>query len=559
MSRFMMLQHPPWLIIVLTTIFLYTMAWFSLSTLTFFASDNGLRFLQIQSLIEQKWQTFAIDYPAYFVDPTFQHVPYYTAYLVIDDQLYLSLTPWFNLLVSWCYAILGLFGLPIIPVLGSIMAGLAIFYLIQTTDLPYLSLAFLTTIVATPLFFYSLELWDHSLAVGIGTIAVYYITISLQKTSLSTNEISWHLPLFGGIILGLATCLRAEMNVFAVAIGLSLLLFQWKIGIVTTMGGLLGALPGWLLQYYWYGHPFAPVVSHRLMKYGHVSYPFRDRAVDTVIEKGRLLTLVESGDMISFVATLLVTIGLVSFILILRRKQWQHPLLLIVSGFLLLSGYLIFCSIAWNKPLSGLLPTIPLLALSASYLNIPAKQPIYYHFLMVVTFGFIALMLLLWPTFGGLQWGARYMAPAYPLLVYLAFYHYQAYSKLFSHLFQRRFQQITIMLFGLSILLQLLGVRLLYLKHAEQLPYMADIKAISAEFILTNAPYFPSMMVGAGKRNFIYVQDDADLAIMLQRLAEQGVVDVAILPLNGFPLTVPQQIGEFQLQAQTPQLYTISK
>jgi hypothetical protein len=71
--------------------------------LHFLISDTGLRFIQIQELIANNWQTLAISYPQRVFDPELQHLPYSGAALVIDDQLYLYLSPFFNIAAAFFY------------------------------------------------------------------------------------------------------------------------------------------------------------------------------------------------------------------------------------------------------------------------------------------------------------------------------------------------------------------------------------------------------------------------------------------------------------------------
>lgn len=530
-----------------TSLIVYALSWLSMSTWSFYSSDAALRYLQIHSLVEHQWQTLAIDYPAQVIDPDFRFVPYYSAYLVINNQIYLSLTPFFNLIASGFYALFGLSGLPIVPVVSGLLTALAIYRLAQLTDLPHPILPFLGTIWATPLIFYCLELWDHTLGAACATWVLYAVAQGVKTDRWS--------PLFwGGVLLGIGGCQRAEIYLFAVAVALSLWTitnYSWRFPLVAAVGGLAGAIPLWGAQYLWYGHPFGPVVAAWLFGYGkldsYLAPPVRD--FPRIIETSRLLTHVESGDAVSFAATILSVVGIIVIMLTITVKRRQKQRLLLLGLGLTLLGYMNFAWLGWHISLAGLLPTFPLLALSLLPLSSHPTtasawmQPFIWRTALI----FIGLMLLIWPVYGGLQWGTRYFLPIYPLFIYLAWDNYHTYPPTLP--FKTTFRWMAIGLMLLTFGLQLIGIRQLFLEHYKYVPHIHNVSRIKTDFIVTNTSHFPSMVTTAHKRNFIYILDNETLNTVLDRLAKQGFKTVTILPKAGTPiLTIPDTVGDTRLE-----------
>jgi hypothetical protein len=548
------IELQPVIMIVVTTLLLFWLSWLSISTLTFFTSDTGLRLTQIQSLIEHQWRTFAIDYPARFVDSELQHVPYYDAYLVIDDQLYLPVSPFFPLIVSWLYALVGgIIALPLVPALGGVLTGLMVYRLARLSGLPHSHFAFWGTIFATPLFFYSLTLWDHTLGTALALGGTYGMAKGL-------TERRWRPVFWGGLVIGFGLGQRPELYIFAIAIGLSLFVvsrFDWRVTTAAGVGGFAGVLPVWILQYFWFGHPLAPSIALNLFGYGRPDLWAYNRGevAPLFMRKALLLIYTVPRDLVTFLATLLVIFGLTFIVFTLRQRRWRKPRFLVGALGILGLGYLIYLFICWKHIIPGLLPTFPLLALAVIYINhredTQSVQVIVYRFVFFTALFFGGVMLLFWPAFGGYQWGTRYLLPLYPLVVYLALHVYTFYQQTWRGQMQRIFQIGAMGLLGLSLLFQILGARLLYMAHYEHIPVLKTLQVAPVEIVLTNKPYFPSQMAASGK-TFIYVEDEGDLEMMLERLRERGIEAVGIVSLKGSPFIPPDPVDEFEIQELIP-------
>ncbi|MCA9978353.1 MAG: hypothetical protein KC413_21480, partial [Anaerolineales bacterium] len=323
-------------------------------------------------------------------------------------------------------------------------------------------------VFATPVLFYSLELWDHTLAAACAMWAIYGLAHGIRSGR-------WQSVVGGGVAAGLGLGQRPEMYVFAIALAVGLLVAaprRWRLWLAYIGGGVAATLPVWWLQYRWVGHPLGMAFAPHLFDYGRPQtypvLPYSGMDIPPAVKIGRLLLYIEARDAATFLAALLVIIGAFIIVFALRVPRWRQRRWL-YSGLVLSGlGYGLFLWQAWANLLPGVLTTFPLFSLALAYIDrdddSEATRPIY-QLVLVTALIFLGVMLAVWPTFGGEQWGARYLLPLYPLLLFLAFYVATIWERPLP-------KTMTVLLGGLllfSLLLQLSGMHLLFSKHQEQI------------------------------------------------------------------------------------------
>jgi len=537
--------------LILTAVLL-GLSWWLGASLTFFSNDVGLRFLQVRELVAHRWQSFAIDYPARPFDPDWEFVPFYYAYSLLDGRLYFNITPFLPFLASLFYVVLGEWGLSVIPVLGGVMTAVAGHQLARLARLPRPMLVMVATIFATPLLFYSLELWDHSLAAALAMWAVVGVAAGVKRQA-------WPPIFWGGVAAGMGLGQRPEMVVFAIALGAGLLAVNWRRLPLLATGGLAGALPIWLLQWRWVGHPLGMVFAPMFFGYGRPpAYPvesYSGVAITPALRIGRLLFWVESRDPATFAALLLAVAGIGLIVLTVRVPGWRRPSLLWAGLAGMTAAYGLLLWRAGTDPIPGLISTLPLVGLSLAFVNTDGV----YRLALTVTLTFLGLMLALWPSFGGEQWGARYLLPAVPLLLFLAFYAWDWYGRLLTGEMKRAWRATAVTLLLLSVAVQMAGIRTQWRQHRGQAAVQASIARLPADIILMNSPFLPSYMTGLPDKIFMYVADEADVAALIPRLAAGRVRRVALLPVENLPLAMPMQIGEWRLKEVAPLVYAMER
>lgn len=537
----------------MASVLLYVLAWRAMAPLTFFSSDVGLRYLQVRELAANDWRSFAIGYPGRGIDAELRHVPYYYAYSVLDGQIYLNVSHFFPLLVSWLYAGLGSLGLPIVPVLGSVSSALAVWTMVRVSDLPGARWAFLITLVTTPLLFYGTVLWDHSLATACGAWAVALVVVWLANG----RPARWPgtLPLgLAGLVTGLGLGQRPELYTFAIALGLALLVMvrpPWR---ALLGGGLIGAMLVWGLNTWWVGNPFGMGVAPHFTGYGvperisvnSTSIPLATKIVRFMAHAEPAADQVRwAALLVAFGSTLVIAAGLIQR---WRRLSTERMWRLLVAGLAVAAlGYALFARIALGHTLIGVAATLPLLVLSFASLSatqdMDERQRSIHRFVGVVAAVFLGLMLLLWPGYGGLQWGARYLLPAVPLLVYLAFGGYVIIRRTLRREQRALFTVIAASLIVIGVALQGLGVRRVFVDHEPHRLIRQGLEALPGDLILTNHVFMPSFMTSIDDKSFLYVRDDAELDELLQRLAARGVRQVGVIPQRQGQLRAPQRVA----------------
>ena len=521
------------------------------SSRTYFSSDVGLRYLQARELAANRWQTLAVTYPAQAFDPDLQFVPYYYAWSLLDGRIYLNISPFFPLALSFFYALTGPDSVIIASVLGGVLAAAAVYVLARTAGLRRPLLALWLTVFATPLLFYSLELWDHSWAAAAAAWAVAAVAVGLRRGT-------W-LPVFwGGVAAGVGLGQRPEMYIFAIALGAGLLALNWRRLPALAAGGLAGALPVWLLQWRWVGHPLGLAMAPHLLGYGrpeNLPDSYSSVTIPPVLRVSRLLFWVNFHEPVTFAALLLTAAGIGLIVLTVRVPRWRRPFGLWAGLASLAAAYSLLIWYAGPKPVHGLISVTPLVALSL----VIARGDDIYRLALITTLGFIGPMLALWPAFGGDQWGARYLLPAAPLLVFLAFSAWAAYDEILTGKMKRAWNVTVICLLGLSVIMQMAGLRAQWQKHQAQVALRDSVSSLP-EVVLTNSFSLPAHMAGLPDKKFIYVGDETAVAVIVPRLAADGIRQVALVPEQYLPpFTLPERVGGWRLVKIGPFTYKIEK
>ncbi len=525
-----------------------------MSSLAFYKSDTGLRYWQTKELVANNWQTFAVNYEQRHLDPNLEFIPLYCAYSVVEDEVYFSITPFLPLFASFFYAWLGVIGLAVVPTLAGVATAVGVYKLAQLAGLPRLNLIFWSSVIATPMFFYTVQLWDHSLAMASAIWGVYGAALGVIRQK-------WQPVIGAGLVMALGLAQRPEMYMMALALGFSLLIVTWprfKLVIALAVGGLVGMLPVWLLQYWWIGHPFGILVTH-MSDYGRPeSYVYDCVGPSTNVQAGRFLLYIEGQDPWSFIAAILVITGLFLLVFWLRLPKLQNSKVAILALAAVVVGYAMWALLLWQDALPGLITTFPLIGLSLAYVDGKddlRSTRLVYKLTLLTSLLFLGAMLAIWPAYGGSHFGARYLLPAYPLLIMLAFYVYSAYSARGN--LRKMLRVVGVTLLSLSVLLQLLGVRIFWQQTNSNSEIQEAIVSLPAEAILTNHPFLPTMLLGLEEQFFLYVDSEADFETLVPRLVEADILQFAFVAVEGLPLDVPEQVGEIQVRQISPVLYAL--
>ena len=460
------------------TLLLIILSALMLTPRTFFASDTGLRMIQIDNYVKtERWTTAEITYPNQQFDPEYQHVPYYVAYLLHNDALYFNISPIFPVITAVFRHTFGWYGMIVPLICGAIMTAYALYLLVKNFDVAYPFLWVWLAIFGTPVVFYTVQIWDHSLAVGFTTLGVALTAVSLKTFNAPQMAL-------GGFLLTLAFAQRPEAIPFAIGVGLALGLTHYQL--MTRLwpflaGGLGGTAVSALINLTYQDTPLGFPFGANLFKIGVLDfYPAMEIIRSTrppateAIKMGRLLFHINARDPLTFSSALLILIAILLIFFGLRVPKYQKNGVLYGGLGCLGVAYLLLIFVSIQQPVLGLVSTAPFLPLSLAFVakTEDTQQPnqsgsthhAIYTFIFASALFFILIMLLAWPAFGGRQWGARYLLPAYPLLLFLAGYGVTQYRLRFKRPFAQTITRLTISIAIISIIFQTAGLSLLYRK-----------------------------------------------------------------------------------------------
>jgi hypothetical protein len=218
---------------------------------SFWLLDCGNRALLAQRLLETGYTELNFDYPGRRVDPDGVAFPMSGGLSIRRGQGYTSrFPPAYAALAAPLLAIFGPAGLRIPAALGvAACTALFIVWLTPAVGRRWATAGGVTLGLATPLFFYGVTVWDHSITVALclGTWTVL-------------SRLSRRRVLCAGVLIGCACWFREEVGLMGVPLAASCYLRDRRLSVLATL--VAGATPplAGLLVFNWlaYQNPLGP-------------------------------------------------------------------------------------------------------------------------------------------------------------------------------------------------------------------------------------------------------------------------------------------------------------
>ena len=390
---------------------------FVLEPRTFFAGDPGVKYLQARSMVDSGWRQLSVGNPAPDVDPDAQFSalacnqferrtaldPYYGAYSVL-----------FTVPVSICLWAFGPRGLYVVPMLAT-LGTLVLTYQLALRTAPRLAwLAALLAGATSPLAFYSLDLWEHSLS-------AFCVTASVLLFLGATGKTTTRRCFAAGLLLGVAVDLREELYGL---IPLALVAVFWiepgrrlAAALAAAGGVLLAAVPQWLLRSTLMGVPLRKITLRAMTGTARVP-AIRTAAVSWSAQVGFIVP-------VSWGAVLAVAASL-RWAAAHGRPAWRRAALSALAAIVvvLAVGDALYLIGTWTRP-DALLAAFPAALLLLFWPPRdghadPARSEA--ALLVTLSLGFALLVAVVEPfgssivPIGGSQFGPRYLLPIIPLL-----------------------------------------------------------------------------------------------------------------------------------------------
>lgn len=210
---------------------LFTVVWLRMPCRNFFSPDEGAKYLQMRGMEGNPFQPCQIIYPGAVKDPALFYYPARGELAVRGFQLYPAVDsegriethwlPWFPLITKPFFALLEHRGLYAVPLLAGLLALWLTGSLAAKLEPSARPLALAAFAMASPLLFYSLTLWEHTLALVFQLAALSCV---LPKTEMEGKigvaKVLRHIAAVA-LLVG-AIALRREAVFFAVALGFAL-------------------------------------------------------------------------------------------------------------------------------------------------------------------------------------------------------------------------------------------------------------------------------------------------------------------------------------------------
>jgi hypothetical protein len=406
---------------VLAALQLYLIA-FKLPPMTFYSGDCGTKLLQVQSLVAQHWRSPAVVYPGRAIDPDLRFVE--TGMLLVrKGRVWGVHSLVFAVLSSFPYARIGYPGLYLVPALSLLGVALLVWLLANRLYGPWRALL-ATSLVAfsSPLLFYGVEFWEH-------TLAVFAVMAAVWMLSLACEVPGRRLHLVGaGALLGLACAVRPEATLFLVAAALgAAAVIRPLANLASSLASLLIGcaavlVPTALINLWLFGDPLGTALGLHL-RTGHPDPRL------LIVEKLLAPLTVETFWKLACAILAALALWRLSVRERSRRPDWVSLVLGIVAGGLMLSIVAAewqWLSTLWRDPTetTSLVKTFPViwalpLAAAVRYDSAGTAGKRSLLLLAVIATVYVAGVLATSPTWGGAQWGPRLLLLAVPLLALL--------------------------------------------------------------------------------------------------------------------------------------------
>jgi hypothetical protein len=535
--------------VVLVLVIYAFLAWHLLPDRAFFAGDQGMKFIQVQSLVRGGWRTASVGYPGRELDPGLDFFPMPGYAVIVDERIYFHYPLPFAVLSSPLYVLLGQRGLYVIPLVATVLTGLLV-YRWTSRSVPHWKItSILLLAFGTPLFFYSLVFWEHTSAVLLSTVGVYLLSQSGPTLP------RWKVIVAGGA-LGLACWLRAECYLFAIIVVGAWLAFYvklpwsafgtpiaaslsrrqrsrgrvpWTALLWLGVGLAMAWLPLWVWQQVEYQSFLGPHLSGHVRFLGDADRTLRD-TLQGVLEIA-YTTLVQGYPARVPTVVLAVAFDVVVVVLWLPALR-KHTWLVLASGILLLAAVLPVLGYAGEHVIRGLVPVSPIIAFSLLPFggHRPGKRGRLAKYLLVIVLGYIVAVCLTQRVDPGLQWGPRFLLPLFPLLVVAAL---NALAELQGLGSGKAALVVFVALAAVSLGLQVAGVRLLHQKRWQSFDLLLATEELPVTHIVTDVEWYPPEMAELFyARQFFYVTQQAGYEDMVGRLCRAGIRRFGWVPLE---------------------------
>jgi hypothetical protein len=513
----------------------------------FWIVDNGCKFIQMQSILRSDYTDYSIEWPGASVDPEYKFSPLISRFgHVIDGKLYGTFAPFFPWVSTFPYRLWGMAGLYAIPLGGGLLTLAGAWKLASLLAGGRSALKFapafsiLLVGLATPVWFYSVEFWEHTPGTGLACWALVFFLLYVRDSRTLWVGLS-------GLACAASIYFRDDLYVLTAVMAIGLVWVKpgkWYRALVFGLIVAIALAPLWWFQWKVLGNPlghhFAPtdfeavsgngylsdrwlVLRHLLLDVGEAwswSLLFTVPLLGLWLRRmGRSTAGERSGDAFSLIR--LACFGLVGGVIVLyfQMTATSPPIWLLSSNSLFAASPLLV--LAFVK--------LPVGAGDVDGLDCMADKMM--RIGLRVLFVYVLLYALLSPEIHakGVHWGCRYLLTVYPVLAVFAAHHVVAWWNR-SDGQGASGRLIVVLLIALSFGAQVYAVQLMGTMKDFRVRLNAAVAMEAEDAIIANSWWIPMELFGCFNDHMIFLgRSPDDHAALRRRLHRAGIRKVTML------------------------------
>lgn len=501
---------------------------------TFFSADSGVKYLASRSILNHG-SSAAIPYPFAHFDPHGKYVLPLTAWINGQDFAGYSLP--FEYLTAFCMLLFGAAGTVVPSVLGTVCILVAQVELAKLLSLNRNRwLLVLCSLISTPLIFYSLTLWEHTLGVGLFCLGLVAMLRGLQSEGGET----WWTVLGGGLFC-LSILMRRELIIPSVILLVAgALIFRRKPALVMSFVAACVMLFPIGLIFELNPMPLALGLTH--------ASPGRSGIVTSGVGAApaghwvRLEWLTAGGW-----ATGFFVVATIILVAIRLRKPNLLPTAAPALGILAGSAFVVQLTMHYSWSHDNPLAFSPLLVLG---LWLPIlmdwRDKHANAFILVWALSVVGAAGIVWMAadYGGGQWGPRYLLFVFPLCLLLVWKAGQTLlSGAGSGISRRLIIYAFVVLAGESTVLQAIGVQAIVTGNQQWAQTAAVIEARPGNIVASMGdPTVDSIPSVYGPKTVLWAASRGDFQRLMAVVRKHNLGPVTIVcgprvrcPWNAFP------------------------
>ncbi len=547
----------------------------------FWIVDNGCKFVQMQSIIRSDYTDYSIGWPGVKVDPQYQYSPLIPRFgHVIDGKLYGTFAPFFPLVSTFPYRVWGMNGLYIIPLMGGLLTLSAVWKLAAILSAGRAgfkaspALAILFAGLGTPLWFYSVEFWEHTPGTGLACWAMVFFLLHLRD-----SRTLW--AVLSGMACAASIYFRDDMYVLAAVIAVGMVIAEprrWHRGVVFGCVAALVLAPLWWFQWKVLGNP----LGHHFTPTDSESVASGSFLMDRWLVIRHLF--LDVGKSLSWSILFTGPLLLLWFKSLARRRVGAKPVIAnsfylwglfgIVGGSIVLYFQIQADSQpVWLLSSNSLFAASPLLVLA--FLNGRTGhqfegEPLAADRLIRVSLRVLFVYALVYALFSpevhakGVHWGCRYLLTLYPIFAVFAAHHVAAWWNDRAGSGGARGSGAIVVgsLLVLSIGAQFYAVRLMGTMKDFRVRLNETISREAEEAIIANSWWIPMEASQCFEKHMIFLdRDPGGHATLRRRLYRSGTRKVTILHSPPSPDAIKKghtvlhdSLGMFAVEIETVRL-----